>query len=220
MRTERSPAGAQGPLTVASSGEFRHVYHLSPARLLLLPLVWGLIVGPLLALAASDGGTPAETLAFVGAALLFTLIMLPFCALAWHARLVLTPEGIAHHQFGYTVRSRWDNLLALSLAAGAQCLVLEQPGTRSRLLRGSARLMSSVVPTIADGVFGDADLLAEGRLILLAPFMGHWRRGPLRDDLLRWAPRLFEADGAPRAWVVRQGKPKDGAAKDEEDSSS
>jgi hypothetical protein len=185
-------------MAVAASNVVPHVYHLSLPRLLLLPLFWGATVGPMLALAASASSTADETRVFVLTALIVTLIMLPFYALAWQSRLVLTPEDIAHHQFGYTVRSRWDNLQALSLVAGAQALVLEQPGTRSRLLRWSARWMSSAVPVIADGVFGDCDLLAEGRLILLAPFMAHWRRGPLRDDLLRWAPQLFEADGKPQ----------------------
>lgn len=182
-------------MTVASPDDVRHVYRLNLARRLLLPVIWGLIVGPLLALSASAGGTLAETRSFAVAALLVTLILLPFCALGWHSRLVLTPEGIAHHQFGYTVRSRWDNLQALCLAPGAQSLLLTQPGTDSRLLRWSARLMASVVPAIADGLFGDVDLLAQGRVILLAPFMASWRRGPLRDDLRRWAPHLFEADG-------------------------
>lgn len=185
-------------MALASPDQFRHVYHLSPLRLLPLPLLWGTIVGLLLGLSASGDANPAESRALLLAALLFTLIMLPFFALLWHSSLVLTREGIAHHQFGYTVRSRWDNLLALSLTAGAQSLVLERPGTRSRALRYSARFMSKLTPALASGLFGEDHLLAEGRLILIAPFMAHWKRGPLRDDLRRWAPHLFDAGGEPR----------------------
>lgn len=170
-----------------------HVYHLGLARLLPLPVLWALLTGPLLLLGLSGPASdPNESDAWVLVALILTLIMLPFFALLWQSRLVLTPEGIAHHQFGYTVRSSWSNLKALTLTPGEQALVLGVPGTRSRLLRWSARILPAVVPFSADAVVGDVDALAEGRLILLAPFMTHWKRGPLRDDLLRWAPQLFD----------------------------
>ena len=177
----------------------RHVYHLSPARLLPLPLLWAAIAGMLLTLSASADSNPAEARAFLWTALLVTVIMLPFLALLWQSRLVLTAEGISHHQFGYTIRSRWDNLQTLRLAPGAQSLVLAQPGTCSRPLRWSARILARAVPVHAGAMFGDVDRLAEGRLILIAPFMAHWRRGPLREDLRRWAPHLFDAGGKPRA---------------------
>ncbi|HEY8243189.1 MAG TPA: hypothetical protein VII68_06985 [Casimicrobiaceae bacterium] len=172
----------------ASSRDARHVYHLSLPRLLLLPIVWALVVGPLF-VAGVAGGPADEARAYLVSVLIVTLVVLPWWVVVWQSRLVLTPDGIAHHQFGYTVRSRWDNVEALSLDAGAQALLLREPGTQSRLLRWSSRFLASIVPSIANGMFGDADRLAEGRLILLSPFMAHWKRG-LRDDLVRWAPRL------------------------------
>lgn len=184
----------------------RHVYHLSTARLMLLPAAWlammALLLVPLLSSnppnaagdAASDA-SPTDAALWVGAAAL-TLILLPFVAITWHARLVLTPEGIAHHQFGYTVRSAWDNVLALDLRAGREGLVLARPGTGSQLLRWSARAVARVAPGPVDGLIGEPQALSQGRLIFLAPFMQHWRRGPLRDDLRRWAPQLFAATEA------------------------
>lgn len=169
----------------------RHVYHLNLSRLLIVPLLWALLMVPLLWLGLSDSPDPNENEAFLATAGGFTLIMLPFLALVWQSRLVLTPEGIAHHQFGYTVRSSWANLRLLTLVPGREALVLERPGTRSKLLRWSTGMAPAFIPGSADAVLGDVDALAEGRLILLAPFMAHWKKGPLRDDIARWAPHLF-----------------------------
>jgi hypothetical protein len=113
-----------------------------------------------------------------------TVLFAPFVAITWQSRLVLTEQGIAHHQLGYTVRSSWQNLQALSLNPGA--LLLEQPGTQSALLRWSSKLAGGVVAS-------DAKALSEGRLIVLAPFMAHYHRGPLREDLVRCAPQLFKS---------------------------
>jgi hypothetical protein len=169
-----------------------HVYHLSTPRLLVLPAVWALIMAALLLpLASATATDPRDAHALGWASALFTLILLPFAALTWHARLVLTPEGIAHHQLGYTVRSPWPNLVSLDLTAGCEALHLDQPGTHSRLLRWSTQVAAGAAPRMTAGLFGDANALAQGRLILLAPFMQHWRRGPLQDDLRRWAPHLF-----------------------------
>jgi hypothetical protein len=80
------------------------------------------------------------------------------------------------------VRSTWQNLQALSFNPGA--LLLKEPGTQSALLRWSSKLAGGAVAS-------DAKALGEGRLIVLAPFMAHYRRGPLREDLQRCAPQLF-----------------------------
>jgi len=45
---------------------------------------------------------------------------------------------------------------------------------------------------------GDAAAVADGRVIALAPFMADWKKGPLREDLQRWAPHLFDAAGPPK----------------------
>jgi hypothetical protein len=179
-----------------------HVYHLNTARLLILPAVWlgvmALLLVPLLFSSppTTAAGADADAGLWFGTAA-FTLILLPFMGIVWQSRLVLTPEGIAHHQFGYTVRSAWDNVVALDLRTGREGLVLAQPGTRSRLLRWSTQVLAGAAPGPVEGLVGDPHALAQGRLIFLAPFMQHWRRGPLRDDLQRWAPHLFVAGPAP-----------------------
>ena len=196
------------PTNIAARAAVRHVYHLSPLRLLPLPLVWALIIG-LLILAGLDAPSlsSAEARAFTLTAGIFTLIMLPFFAILWQSRLVLTPEGITHHQFGYSVRSNWSNLESLILARGAESLVLREPGTHSGLLKLSARLLPVIV--LGSRLFGDPGALAAGRLILLGPFMSRWKRGSLHDDLRRWAPQLFDSSGevrCPYTKATRKGE--------------
>jgi len=170
-----------------------HVYHLSWPRFLPLTLIWALAMA---LFALPSLGTPAPSAAeqrvLVLSALAVTLIIAPFFGILWQSRLVLSPEGITHHQFGYRVQSAWGNLQRLDLASGTESLILAEPGTTSRVLRYGVRLYEGVMPSVMSGAFGDPDALAEGRLILLAPFMWHWRRGTLRADIMRWAPHLFD----------------------------
>lgn len=167
-----------------SFAPFRRVYHLSRGRLLLLPATWGLFAGMFLLSAVADPGE--DRVAMLLAAVALTAIFAPFVAITWHSRLVLTEWGISHYQFGYTVRSSWQNLQALSIDPGGGALYLKEPGTRSVLLRWSSKVAGGVVAS-------DAEALGQGRLILLTPFMSHYHRGPLREDLMRYAPQLFNS---------------------------
>lgn len=186
-------------MTTTPVASLRHVYHLNPLRLLIFPLMWVAAVGLCLHVSFNsvDAFTPAANgtlLILIG---LVTLFVAPFFALIWQSRLVLTPNGITHHQFGYTIRSSWDNVAMLDLTPQVQRLVLSQPGTRSRLLSASVGVLNVAAPGTAEDLVGDVGAYAEGRLITLAPFMTHWKRGPLQDDLRRWAPRLFGEGGRP-----------------------
>jgi len=180
---------------VSATPAFKHVYHLGLGRLLVLPLLW---LPVFLLLVGMSLAEPEQGEAFLLTALVFTLIVLPFAWVTWHSRLVLTEDGIAHHQLGYTVRSSWSNLQSLSLEPRCEALYLTEPGTKSRLLRWSSQLLGSGAPGAMRSVIGDPRALAEGRLIFLAPFIVHYRRGPLRHDLVRAAPQLFDAEGKPR----------------------
>ncbi len=165
----------------------KHVYHISPMRLMVLPAIWLVFVVPLL-VGAFAGNGPADAAAIFACGML-TLILLPIFGITWFSRLVLTPEGIVHHQFGYSVRSTWKNVGSLTLAPPCVGLVLIEPGVKSALLRFS---------TYALGTYGLAasfggNALAEGRFIVLQPFLAHWKRGPLREDIIRWAPHLRPA---------------------------
>jgi hypothetical protein len=164
------------------------VYRLGPGRLSMLPIMWAVIMAALASLACdtpapgTSAGDPSSMILL--AAGIISAIMLPFVWITWASRLVLTAQGIAHHQLGYTLRSAWSNVSGLDLSPRAEALYLAQPGTQSALLRWSVKLAGGV------GV-ARADLLGQGRAIVLHPFMHHWKRGPLRDDLQRWAPHLF-----------------------------
>lgn len=174
-----------------------HVYRINSARLLVMPTIWLVLVAPLLGILGRST-VPAEAAAGVAIAVILTLILGPmFYLMVWRSRLELDAQGIAHHQFGYTVRSSWANLERLSMQRGMEGLYLIEPGINSMLLRGSTRiiqhltLLTGMVPFI-----GDADALAAGRFIALMTFTSHLRGGPLSRDLERWAPQLFVAKAA------------------------
>lgn len=186
-------------MSTSTSSAPRHVYHLSWPRLLPIPLI-GLAVLVMFTLTLFPGAggwaqwklyliVLAGVMVFFGAFFLIT----------WQSRLVLTPEGIAHHQFGYTIRTTWENVQFITMGRGVQGLILRQPGTHSRLLRGSLAVMDTTMPGLSGGLVGHPRELAQGRLILLAPFMYHWKKGPLREDLRRWAPQLFDDQGELKA---------------------
>lgn len=174
-----------------------HVYRINTARLLVMPTIWLIFVAPLLGIFGRST-VPGETAAGVAIAVILTLILGPlFYLMVWRSRLELDARGIAHHQFGYTVRSSWANLERLSMQRGMEGLYLTEPGVDSRLLRGSTRFIQRL--TLLTGMppfIGDADALAEGRFIALMTFTSRLRGGPLSQDLERWAPQLFAAKAA------------------------
>lgn len=186
-------------MTTTPVASLRHVYHLNPLRLLIFPLLWVAALGLCLYLSFSsaDAFTPAANRMLLVLIGIVSLFVAPFFALMWQSRLVLTPEGITHHQFGYTIRSSWDNVAMLDLTPRVQGLVLSRPGSQSRLLPMSVGVLEAAAPGTTEDLVGDKDALAEGRLITLAPFMTHWKRGQLQDDLRRWAARLFDEGDRP-----------------------
>jgi len=169
-----------------------HIYRINLARLLVLPAVWLVFVIPLLGFLGRSS-VPGDAAAGVAGAVVVTLILGPiFYFTVWRSRLELDAQGIAHHQFGYTVRSSWANLERLSMEPGMEGLYLAEPGVDSPLLRGSSRIVQSIEQVTGVGpIVGDADALAQGRYIALRPFTSHLHGGPLSRDLEHWAPQLF-----------------------------
>ena len=178
-------------MSKSSKEDFRHVYHLGPGRLLIFPLLW-LVFSAILTLGLWDAKSRWAGLVCLGGLTLFFLV---FQAIIWQSRLVLNAQGISHHQFGYTVRSSWENLHLLVMQVDTSHLILKERGSLSRLLGFSVGMLGAGT---ARGLIGDPQAFAEGRVIMIAPFMAHWRRGPLRADLQRWAPQLFDANGNPK----------------------
>lgn len=173
------------------------IYRINRGRLLVLPAVWLMFVVVLTGFLGRST-VPGEAAAGVAGAGILTLIFGPiFYFTVWRSRLELDAQGIAHHQFGYTVRSSWANLERLSMQPGMEGLYLTEPGVRSPLLRGSTRILQDIGQLAGLGRFvGDMDALAQGRYITLTPFTDHLRGGPLSRDLERWAPQLFAAEAA------------------------
>jgi hypothetical protein len=169
-----------------------HVYRINTTRLLVLPAIWLLFVAMLLG-TLGRGTLPGEAAAGFVAAGILTLVLGPmFYLTVWRSRLELDAQGIAHHQFGYTVRSSWSNLERLSMEPGMEGLYLREPGHDSALLRGSTRFLQRLSTlTGMPSFIGDADALAQGRFIALMTFTSQLHGGPLSRDLERWAPQLF-----------------------------
>jgi hypothetical protein len=172
-----------------------HVYHLNPIRLLVIPAIGlGFVAMLIAAVLLPDTDGDGAVWWTVG---LVTLVFAAAFLVVWKSRLELSDEGIVHYQFGYTVRSTWQNVESISLVHGAEGLYLREPGTHSALLRGSSRLLSLAMRASAlPSVVGDPAALAAGRFVALMPFTRHLNGGPLSRDLQRWAPHLF-AQSAP-----------------------
>ena len=170
---------------------WQQTYHINTPRLLVIPGLWLGIVAVLLVMAAQPSER-GHAIAWLQAAGLLTLILLPFFLITWRSRLVLTDLGITHYQFGYTVQSTWANVESLSMAPGVEGLYLREPGTHSKLLRVSTQILDLLTRAVGWPSFiGDAQALAEGRFIALITFTNSWHHGPLIQDLQRWAPQLF-----------------------------
>jgi hypothetical protein len=122
--------------------------------------------------------------------IMLTGVVLPLLLVTWCSRLELSEAGITHHQCTYRIESTWENVAALTLGPGPEGLLLRQRGGAGWFLRYSLEMLR--IFGVANAFGGQA--LAEGRFIALAPFMAHWRKGPLRDDLRRMAPHLFAAE--------------------------
>jgi hypothetical protein len=167
-----------------------HVYHLNPIRLVVIPAIGlGFVALLIAALVFPDADGDDGLWWAVG---LVALVFAAAFLIVWKSRLELTDEGIVHYQFGYTVRSTWENVESISLVRGAEGLYLREPGTHSALLRGSSQLLNIAMRVSAlPSVVGDPAALAAGRFVALMPFTRHLNGGPLSRDLQRWAPHLF-----------------------------
>jgi hypothetical protein len=170
-----------------------HIYRINLARMIVMPIVWlAFVVMMFVLLVRSDN--PGDSAAGQGTILMLTLILAPiFYVGVWRSRLEVSAEGIAHYQFGYSVRSTWQNLERLSMEPGAEGLILREPGTTSTILRASTRIVQSVSHAVGLPSFvGDYDAMAEGRFIALMTFTSRLHGGSLSADLERWAPQLFQ----------------------------
>lgn len=166
------------------------VYHLSPLRLWLAPGILVVIGLFILVLPILDSTAPDNTknLAFY-----MGIAFLAFAAVMYlilrYTRLVLSADGVNLYQFGYKLKTDWDNVAVLYAEPGAEGLVLHHsmdcPG---------ARILNDYRHTkIKDeNLYNDEQiqLIAEYRFIPLNAF-GYWlKNGQLRDDLIHRAPGL------------------------------
>jgi hypothetical protein len=175
------------------------VYHVSPARLAVMPAIFGGFC-VLLLVAGYWQGELAVSL--VVSAILIVVGALSFL-LVWYTRLRVCPDGIELRQAGKTYRLGWGRMERVILRSGIEGLVLHEPmkGWAANSLRiGLSPLVIPVGSGLGWGrMFVDPEqrrLVAEGRYVPLFMFGAYFRRGLVQRDIERFAPGLLEADHA------------------------
>jgi hypothetical protein len=169
----------------------RRVYLISPWR---RRVFWPIIIGTLVVLESVVLVEPTKN-ALVAGLILFAFFML--CGLGlerWlsRVRLVLSPAGPKLIQIGYILETDWPNVVGVRLDRGREGLITRAPLEG----KGAARIASLREMSIQGMPMYDARqqaLLGERRLIPIEPFGWYLRRGPLMEDITRFAPHL-EAD--------------------------
>lgn len=125
--------------------------------------------------------------------LILLLTILPILTLTYwvvhHTRLILTPKGVVWRQVGCRIESPWDNIVALRMEKGHEGFVGRKPFSGPGVKRMAAFRTAGLKGT---ALYSEAEqaLLAEGRLMPLAPFAYAIRNGSMLPDLDRWAPTL------------------------------
>ena len=138
----------------------------------------------MLALPYLEPGAPdtGNVVIYIG---MFFLVFAAGMYCSYATRLVLSADGIKLYQFGYKLETDWDNVASLYDMPGAQGLVLHRPmdclGAR---VFGAARHVGELFNE------EQVQLIAEHRFIPIEPFAYWFKRGQLRDDLIRHAPAL------------------------------
>lgn len=159
----------------------------------------------------------------VPAGLLF-IALLPFLFGAqWlidRTRLEVSAEGVRLRQTGYTLETKWENIIDMRIEHGRDAFITRDPvsGKGQELLAATAGVGVNFMPLYDDR---HRALIEEHRLIPVEAFAWHLRRGSLRSAIEGYAPHLrpmlaeMDRTGAPatdrlqplnrRGWIVLLG---------------
>jgi hypothetical protein len=163
------------------------VYRVGPLRRAVPLAVFGLPAAVLgaSALTAADLDTRQALGLVAGALAVFGgLVYL----LTRYPRLVVSAEGLAQHQIGWTIRTTWENVARLERGRGMLGFVLTAPLTgRGAAALRVGRFLPAWYSAEQDG------FVEEGRWFPLEPFAWQFRHGNLADDIRRCAPRLLDS---------------------------
>lgn len=118
---------------------------------------------------------PVIVFASIVAAVLLLLAVL-LVRMSSAVRLEIRPDGLTYHQVGFTLQSDWQNVVRVQPIAYGEALVLRQSG---------------LVSTGRFRRYGQIN--RQDHLIPLTPFGWWWRDSQLGQDVLRYAPQVFDA---------------------------
>ncbi len=149
------------------------------------------------------GFEPLYALILAGVGLLSLLIALG-CYTASHTRLVTKPTGIEFYDFGYSIRTTWDNLERIALVPMSYNSI--RPETLPARQRLEAEMTKRGLQQLLLGAYVEAIILRQpvfkekswwaigivplNRMIPLSDFKW-WRHGELGQELKKYAPQLF-----------------------------
>lgn len=154
-------------------------YRVSPSRQAVFYVMWGGIAGPFLL-----GGICFKHEGMLVVGVFISLLTSPILALVtFYVKLLLFEDGLILRQLGYTLSTRWSNVVEFDATKGREGFVLREPiedkgaYQLARLVGQSAGMNNSMYRG------GRPDLVAERRFIPIEPF-GFWvRHGKLLDDI-------------------------------------
>lgn len=173
-------------MTGINKPEPKRTYHVSPWRsmwgwVLFLPFSMACAIGALFA------DKPDDRAGLWIGALAFALVIAGLMTMIRRARLEIRRDGLTLRQIGFRLEAPWTDVIAFHANRGHEGFITSKPvgGRGANTLAAAASLDSY-------GIY-DSDqmnLLDEHRLIPIEAFAWHLRHGPMRAQIIEYAPHL------------------------------
>ena len=173
-------------MTGTTKSELKQTYHVSPWRsmwgwILFLPFSMACAIGALFA------DKPDERAGLWIGTLAFALVIAGLMTMIRRARLEIRRDGLTLRQIGFRLEAPWSDVIAFRANRGHEGFITSKPvgGRGANTLAAAAGLDSY---GMYDG--DQIDLLDEHRLIPIEAFAWHLRHGPMRAQIVEYAPHL------------------------------
>ncbi|HWB02120.1 MAG TPA: hypothetical protein VG796_03785 [Verrucomicrobiales bacterium] len=161
-------------------------YLISPLR---RSVLW-LILGPFLIMGVVMCFFPDTRLAGIVVGGIMAVFLASWHWLVCYTRLEISPQGVVLRQLGWSLEAAWDQVDHLRMDRGREGFVVNEPmgGKGVRRLASVAGFGYYGTPMYSDV---QRYWIQNGQWIPVEPFMYAFRKGPMRDDIERWAPGLL-----------------------------
>ena len=160
------------------------VYRVSPIRMAIMPVIFGVFC-----IALSGGaawvGDPGERLALLGASGIVAFIGVALFPLLWYPKLIVSSEGIELRQVSWRISVSWSNVKGVELCRSGEGLFLREP------LRGHGNWALQVGRFLPAWYTAEqTELVAQGLWFPIGPFAWWLRHGDLLETLKQHLPHL------------------------------